>query len=153
VWKATFVSGFHPIEFAQFPKREPRGDKMLSFPGPTPTLESQPTKDNRRLLIVIIEVIGITISRFSVVLLLAYVAHETRLAIADLAGKATTTDLALRVMSNVNAGQVMAWLSCIGGLGYGELQRRAKNRVIRSKGTQIKKLESRIDPDRESSQQ
>ena len=74
-----------------------------------------------------------------------------RLAIQDLAGRATDASIALQLLSNIEFSVSVAWLVGGSGVAYGFAQNRARRRAVRHLHTRVKELELIIDPKRSSS--
>ena len=73
------------------------------------------------------------------------------LSIKSLAGQNTWADITVDLLSNIKFSQVAAWVFGCGGLIYGRVQHGLRKKNVTFFQGRIQTLETRIDPDRSSS--
>ena len=66
-------------------------------------------------------------------------------------GEITTISLAQNFLANIHADVYVAWGTAAGGVIFGEVQRRKRNRERVDKDARITELEKKLDPNRTSS--
>jgi hypothetical protein len=99
----------------------------------------------------IAEQIGVTVQigiKFGAIAFIAWCGKE---AITSLAGSTTEASILISFLSKVEISEALAWIFGIGSIGYGYSQRKLKGQTVERLQSRITMLESKIDPDRSSS--
>jgi hypothetical protein len=99
-----------------------------------------------------VEEIGRTVRIVCVCLLIGFLGYCARLAVADLAGRVTDANIAMRFLGDLQASISLAWVIGAGGAAYGYGQNRLRKRTVTHLGNQNRALELRLDARRSSSE-
>lgn len=86
--------------------------------------------------------------RWGAIVLIARYAY---LSIASLAGQNTLADIGINFLSNIKVSGALAGATGVGGLIYGERQRKLRKNTIERLQGRIRELETEIDPNRSTS--
>ena len=79
------------------------------------------------------------------------IARYGYLSIASLAGQNTLADIGINLLSNIKVSVALAGAAGVGGLIYGERQRKLRKNTVERLQGRIRELETEIDPNRSSS--
>ena|ERR1700690_4403023 len=96
--------------------------------------------------------IVIALVRYSAIVVCVYfVSSAVGTAVVTLAGKTTNANVLVNFLGNLTISNAVATLFGGGGIAYGIVERRQRQKMIQRQHGRIKKIEKQIDPNRSSS--
>jgi hypothetical protein len=89
-----------------------------------------------------------TLIRWGAGVCFAYYGYRT---IEVLAGRSTEANIVLNILGNIAFSSTIAWTFGVAGAAYGWRQRKLRGDAVERLQNRIKELESKVDPERTSS--
>jgi len=78
--------------------------------------------------------------------------HYLTLIMSSLAGKTTTANVVLNMLGSLNFSSSLAWAGTVSAVAYGAGQKSLRKRTVNNLHAHIRELETRLDPNRTSSE-
>lgn len=108
-------------------------------------------QEQRSVQVAKVEEFGKTVRTGIVVVGVVGIFYCIHLAVADVAGRVTDANIAMQFLGNLQVSMALSWAVGLAGGAYGIQQNRLRRRTVHSLHSQIKGLETKIDPSRSSS--
>ncbi len=109
-------------------------------------------EDRRPFNVAVVEEVGRTVRWLIAFGAAIVIFHYLTEIMGSLAGKTTTANVVLNMLGSLNFSSSLAWVGTLGAVSYGAGQKRLRKRAVNNLHEHIRNLETRLDPNRTSSE-